>query len=77
MYDRGLKLHHAAHALELSVMAVSRYVKPFGDADRRIPDEKTIAKIVDWTRGEVTAADFYPPELRGGDPAVLAAARCE
>lgn len=36
--------------------AVSRYV-----ADERIPDRETMAKIVEATKGAVTANDFYAP----------------
>lgn len=63
MFERGLKLHHAAHALGCSSMTVSRFIRPFGHPERRIPDETMMAKIAHWTRGDVKPVDFYPPHL--------------
>lgn len=68
MFERGLKPRHATGPLRIGELSVRRYCKPFGDPERRIPDEQTMARIVAWTAGEVTPADFYPPHLSEQPP---------
>jgi hypothetical protein len=65
MFDRNLKARHAAPTLGCGAEQVRRYCLPFGDPKRVIPPAPVMERIVDWTRGEVTAPDFYPAKLRG------------
>lgn len=78
LFDRDVKPPAAAVKLGVSPTQVRRYLLPFGDPRRQVPGEDVLKKIVEWTAGEVTVADFYPPELSGrpGD-AGAAAARTE
>lgn len=79
MFDRNIRPKQAATRLGVSDKQVRRYLLPFGDPNRQIPSEGIIAEVVDWTDGEIGAADFYPPELSGrpGRADVLAGARAE
>ncbi len=65
IFDRAITRRAAAAALECSYDSLRRYCLPFGDPERRIPDEQTIARIVAWTEGDLSAADFYPAHLAG------------
>ena len=38
---------------------IRRWRLPFGDSDRRIPDETAMAPIFEFTQGEVPPASFY------------------
>jgi hypothetical protein len=79
LFDRDVKPPAAAAKLGVSPMQVRRYLLPFHDPRRQIPGEEVLRAIVEWTAGEVTVADFYPPDLSGrpGDRRVLAAAGTE
>lgn len=50
----------------MSPQAASRYLLPFGHSRRVIPDEARIADVLEWTRGEIGARDWYPAELSAG-----------
>lgn len=50
----------------ITPQGASRYLLPFGHTRRIIPTEVQIADVLDWTRGEITARDWYAPELSGG-----------
>jgi len=65
LYARGISREQAAGALDLSPITVQRYCLPFDNDDRRIPPPAVLERIVDWTGGEITPADFYPPHLSG------------
>ncbi len=65
MWERGLKPRHAEAQLGVSKQSVRRYCMPFGSVERRVPPEDVLERIVAWTKGAVTAADFYPPHLNG------------
>ena len=65
MFQRGLLPKHAAPELGVGREQVRRYCLPFGDPLRAIPTEGVMERIVAWTRGEITPADFYPPKLFG------------
>lgn len=65
MFDRNIRPAAAAEHLNVSDKQVRRYCLPFGDARRQVPGEDVLRAIVRWTAGEVTVADFYPPELSG------------
>jgi hypothetical protein len=63
--DRGLGAMALGERWGISRQAASRYLLPFGHPKRIIPKEDQIADAISWTRGEVVAADWYPPELSG------------
>jgi hypothetical protein len=65
MFDRDLRPKDAAHELGVGTEQVRRYCLPFQDRLRVIPPQKVLERIVIWTRGAVTARDFYPPHLAG------------
>ena len=73
LFDRDVKISDAAAKLGVSTEQVRRYTRPFGDVRRQIPTEKILEKIVAYTDGAVTAADFYPPHLRPVTAPALAA----
>ena len=66
LFDRGLKTADAAVALECSRQTVRNICQPFNDTRRVKPSDALLGRIVIWTKGEVTAVDFYPPSLRSG-----------
>lgn len=68
MFDRDISAEAAGIRLGKSPVQVRRYCRPFGDPRRQTPSEQVIARIVEWTRGAVTAIDFYPPALRPMSP---------
>lgn len=65
MFDRSISAQAAAGVLGCSKQTVLNINKAFTDATRSVPRDDLMARIVDWTEGEVTAADFYPPHLNG------------
>lgn len=74
MWERGFKPRHLAAQLNISTQSARRYCLPFGHADRRVPGEDTMSAIFAWTKGEVTAADFYPAHLRAPEQVAEASA---
>lgn len=42
---------------------VRHYCRRWDDPKRQIPRQDVLERIVQWTGGAVTAADFYPPHL--------------
>ena len=63
LWVRGILLREAGVVLECSYEQVRVICLPFGDENRRVPGEALLERIVEWTGGEITAADFYPPRL--------------
>lgn len=63
--DRGLGATALGERWGITPQGASRYLLPFGHPQRIIPNEGRIADAVDWTRGEVVAADWYAAELSG------------
>lgn len=63
--DHGLGTRHLSERWGISPQGASRYLLPFGDKRRIVPAEDKIADALEWTRGEVTAADWYPAQLSG------------
>lgn len=41
---------------------------PFDDPKRQTPSPDDIAKLHDWSGGEIGPADWYPPRLSPSDP---------
>lgn len=68
IWERGLTLKEAARPLGCSYEQLRLICLPFGHVDRRVPRDALLARIVNWTGGEITAADFYPPHLTGREP---------
>jgi hypothetical protein len=66
LWERNLNNEDAAQALGRTREWVRLISLPFDDPRRRIPSEDDIRLIVAWTEGQVTASDFYPPDLREG-----------
>lgn len=66
LFARNIKIRAAAEALGCSPQTVRNLCKPFGDASRTVPHEALLERIVAYTAGAITAADFYPPHLRPG-----------
>lgn len=63
LWQRDILLRKAGEALECSYEQVRVICLPFDDPNRRVPSEALIERIVEYTGGEITAADFYPPHL--------------
>lgn len=63
MFARSLTVAAASAALGCSRQTIRNITRPFGDPSRTVPHEALLERIVAWTGGEVTAADFYPPHL--------------
>lgn len=55
----------AAALLGVSAQSLHRYMLPFDDANRQVPPKDVLERIVALTGGEIGAAHFYPPHLRG------------
>jgi hypothetical protein len=70
LFDRSISNAAAAEAIGCTPQRLSRLIRPFDDAERRRPTEAELGRIVAWTQGEVTAADFYPPHLNGAAAAM-------
>lgn len=68
LWERGISDVEAAEVLKCHPASVRRYCKPFGHAERRVPDPDVMMRIGEWTRGEITLAHFYPPRLTGPSP---------
>jgi len=68
IWERMLTLEEVATALGCSYEQVRVISRPFADQARRVPGPELMARIVEWTEGEVTPADFYPPHLTPARP---------
>lgn len=62
----GHNFRTAAEALGVSSEAVRLWCLAFDDPNRRVPTPSLMERIVEWTGGEVTPADFYPQRLNAG-----------
>ena len=62
-WRRDLELKPVAAALGCSIETVRKLRLPFTDLNRRVPKTELAQRIFDFTQGEVTPADFYPPHL--------------
>lgn len=60
--DKKLKVSDAARALDMTHERVRRYARGL-----RVPGKQAMAKIVEWTNGEVTADDFYDLDTKKTD----------
>lgn len=69
MWDRKLKPTDAAKPLGVTPEMARRYCLEFGHPNRAVPGPEVMAKIADWTAGQVVERDFYPPHIRGEAPA--------
>jgi hypothetical protein len=58
---RSVKLSEIGQAVGCRQERARRMRLPFGDPLRVVPGELEMARIVAWTAGEITPADFYPP----------------
>lgn len=63
LWERDIGLRQAAEELECSYEQVRLICLPFDDDNRRVPSEALIERIVEFTGGDITAADFYPARL--------------
>lgn len=65
MFERGLKPADAEREIGVGRERLRRMCLPFGDPNRiKHVKEDVLTRIIEWTRGEVTAVDFIAPELR-------------
>lgn len=69
LWERDISFREAGKALDRTGEWVRLICLPFDDPRRRIPDLQDMERIFAWTGGEVTAGDFYPASLRGGENA--------
>lgn len=65
IWERSLKLATVGDELDCSYEQVRLICLPFDDPKRRVPTSELLSRIVEWTEGQVTAADFYPAHLNG------------
>lgn len=63
--DRGLGATDLGKRWGLTPQGASRYLLPFGDPRRIVPNEDRLADALAWTAGEVVVADWYDPVLSG------------
>lgn len=54
-----------ARRWQITPQAASRYLLPFEHRKRSKPNEERMADVLAWTGGEVTAADWFSPQLSG------------
>lgn len=60
---RGHGPTYLARRWKITPQGASRYLLPFDNARRIVPNEAQIADVLDLTQGEIGAADWYRPEL--------------
>lgn len=65
MFERNMSAAATSRALKCSKQTVLNITQPFGSPTRTVPHLDLLERIVAWTNGDVTAADFYPPHLNG------------
>lgn len=65
-WRRGLTLEPVAEAIGCSIETVRKIRLPFSDDNRRVPGKELAERIVRFTAGAVTPADFYPSHLLRG-----------
>lgn len=58
MFERGLKAHDVAAAIDCSREHVRLICLPLDDPDRRNPSQKLRQKIASYTRGEIGLNDW-------------------
>lgn len=75
LFARNIGPQAAAEALGCSKQTVLNITKAFNEPARTVPRDDLMERIVGWTGGEVTAADFYPPHLNGKAPLPSAGAQ--
>jgi hypothetical protein len=63
IWERQMELKAVAEAIGCSHEQVRLMSLPFGHPRRRVPGEALMGRIVRWTDGEITPADFYPANL--------------
>ena len=61
--ERGLTSVEVGRVFGRSREWVRQVCLPFDDAKRVIPNEADIRTAYNWSSGEITPADWYPPEL--------------
>lgn len=60
---RRMGVTDLAKRWKMTPQGASRYLLAFGHTRRIIPNEAQIADVLEWTRGEIDARDWYAPEL--------------
>lgn len=69
LVDRDITGTALAEFCGVTSVEVSQWRQPWDSPRRRKPTDAKLAKIIEFTRGQISAADFYPPHLRGEAPA--------
>lgn len=65
--QRALTFVTVGAVIGVGPQQVRHYCRAWTDTKRQVPRQEVLERIVAWTQGEVTAADFYPPHLNGAD----------
>lgn len=65
LWERNIDWRRAGEAFDAHPETVRCWCLPFVDDDYRVPRNRSLRRIQEETGGEVTPADFYPPELTG------------
>lgn len=61
--DRSLTAQQVGDAFGRTREWVRRVTLPFDDPRRQVPSPEDIARAFEWSAGEITPSDWYPPEL--------------
>lgn len=61
--DRGLGVADLGRRWQITPQGASRYLLPFSNPKRAIPDEERMADALAWTDGEIGVSGWYPAEL--------------
>ncbi len=62
--DRGMTLAEVGAVFGKTAEWVRLVTLPFGDPKRRVPAADDVEAAFNWSGGEITPADWYPPSLR-------------
>lgn len=61
--ERNMTLTELARVFDRTKEWCRLITLPFDDPRRRIPSAEDIERAFDWSGGEITPADWYPPRL--------------
>ena len=61
--DRGWGAAALGTRWSITPQGASKYLLPFSDPRRVVPSEERMADALEWTGGEITAADWFHPDL--------------
>jgi len=70
LWDRRVSYREASKALKRSHEYVRRICLPFGDPNRRVPDDEVLARIATYTGGSISKLDFEDTAEAGASAAL-------